>query len=81
MKPKNVMHGAGQREAGGLHELAFDDEDGDRAEDQAAENRAAAEHEQAVVEHALVPHLADEIGQLLRVERRDRRTRRPPARC
>ena len=66
MKPKNVMTAPASANADGLHELAVDDEDGDGAEDEAAEDRAAAEHVQAVVEHALVPHLADEIGHLLR---------------
>ena len=52
MKPKKVSTAPASANAAAFDELAVDDEDRDRAEDQAAEDRAAAEHLEPVVEHA-----------------------------
>ena len=50
---------AGEREPSRLVELALDDEDRHRAEDDAGERRAAAERRQAVIEHAGVAELVE----------------------
>src|SRR5580704_14398409 len=46
-------HGAGQREPGGLLQLAVDDEHRDGAQNDAGERGAAAERRQTFVKHAL----------------------------
>src|ERR1700738_3482742 len=54
--------GAGEREGRGLHEIALDDEDADRAENKTGEDRTAAHHFQAVIEHALLRQRRDGCG-------------------
>src|SRR5689334_4812038 len=51
--------GTDQREGRRLLEIAFDDEDTDRTQDEATEDGAATHHFEAVIEHALLRQRGD----------------------